>query len=178
MYNPDIHHRRSVRLKGYDYSQLGCYFVTICTYERMPLFGCIADGQMTLNEYGRIAEKELHITEKARANIEIDEHIIMPNHIHCIIKINFRCRGTMLVPEKEYDAIERFAKPTSNSIPTIIRGYKSAVTKQLRDKDVEGYCVWQKGYYEHIIRNEEEFQNIKEYIKNNPNNWKKDKLFL
>ena len=86
-YNPDIHHRKSIRLKGYDYSQSGLYFITICTYEGLNFLGKIENGEMILNEYGKIAEEEILKTAEIRKNIEIDGYCIMPNHIHMIIEI-------------------------------------------------------------------------------------------
>ena len=184
-YNPEIHHRRSTRIKGYDYSQAGLYFITLCTYKRICLFGEIINMKMVLNEYGRIAEEELIKTSKMRPNIKLEAFIIMPNHIHGIIEIKggrgtTHCdkgmtphvRGTMHRAHME----ERFGKPTSNTIPTIIRGYKSSVTKQINTmRKQHGVPVWQRNYYEHIIRNEKMHQQISEYIRNNPLQWADDK---
>ena len=115
-YNPDIHHRGSIRLKGYDYSQAGLYFITICTQNRKCIFGKIIDnakGTMIciLNEYGRIAEREWIKTLQMRPNIHLDVFVIMPNHIHGIIKINKigNCRGTM----------HRARMPTMYHAPTV-----------------------------------------------------------
>jgi len=86
-YNPNIHHRRSIRLKGYDYAQAGLYFITICCQDRACLFGEIQNGEMVLNEYGTIAHNEWIKTHEIRTNVELGEFVIMPNHIHGIIKI-------------------------------------------------------------------------------------------
>jgi len=178
-YNSDIHHRQSIRLKNYNYSQNGHYFITICTYNRENLFGEITDGKMILNGYGKIAEDELYNTEKMRKDVKIDTYVVMPNHIHVIIEINNRggyCRGTM---HRAPTMIEQFGKPTSNTIPTIIRGFKSAVTQQIKIKNNDySMIVWQRNYYEHIIRNEDELDRIREYIKNNPANWHTDENFV
>ncbi|MCD6184860.1 MAG: transposase [Deltaproteobacteria bacterium] len=204
-YNPDIHHRGSIRLKGYDYSQAGLYFITICTQNRKCIFGKIIDngkGTMIcfLNEYGRIAEREWIKTSEMRHSVHLDVFVIMPNHIHGIIQINKidDCRGTMrrarmpmmrctrmpMHPTIRKGTIhraptaEQFGKPTSNTIPTIIRGYKSSVTKQiniLRNKP--GVPVWQRNYYEHIIRDEKSYYKISEYIKTNPLKWPDDKYY-
>ena len=177
------HHRRSIRLKEYDYSQVGLYFITICTQKHLCLFGKIEEGKMILNEYGIIAEKELIKTSEMRPNIHLDEFIIMPNHIHGIIEITNR-RGTMRrAPSMHryptsYRApkVEQFGKPTSNTIPTIIRGYKSALTKQINIlRNQPGVPVWQRNYFEHIIRNEKEMNETREYIINNPLKWDLDK---
>ncbi len=92
-YNPHIHHRRSIRLKGYDYAQTGLYFVTICVQERACLFGEIENGEMKLNIYGQIAWQEWQATEKIRNNTALHEFIVMPNHIHGIIEILFQHKG-------------------------------------------------------------------------------------
>ncbi len=178
-YNPDIHHRRSIRLKGYDYSQAGLYFITICTQNRLCLFGEIVDDDggttiCALNEYGRIAEKEWIKTSKMRPNIRLDVFVIMPNHMHGIIEIADG-RGTM----HRAPTVEQFGKPTSNTIPTIIRGYKSSVTKQINIlRNQPGVPVWQRNYYEHIIRDEKSCYQIWEYVQTNPLKWQDDKYYV
>jgi hypothetical protein len=93
-YNPEIHNRRSTRLKGYDYSSPGWYFVTICTHNRVCLFGAISDGVMTLNKWGRIASDQWQKTESIRDNVSLDAFVIMPNHVHGIIRITDYHRNT------------------------------------------------------------------------------------
>jgi len=101
-YNPNIHHRRSIRLKGYDYAQAGFYFITICCQERACLFGEIQNGEMLLNEYGTIAHNEWIKTHEIRTNVELGEFVIMPNHIHGIIKImDIGGRGELHSPNNE-----------------------------------------------------------------------------
>jgi len=181
-YNPDIHHRRSIRLKGYDYSQAGLYFITICIQDRLCLFGEIKNEEMVLNKYGRIAEKEWIVTPEMRPNIHLDVFVIMPNHMHGIIEI-VDCKGTThraptdnRFTTHRAPTVEQFGKPTSNTIPTIIRGYKSAVTKQINIlQNQPGVPVWQRNYYEHIVRNEKSYLIISEYIMNNPFTWRDDK---
>ena len=180
--NPATHHRRSIRLKGYDYSQAGLYFITMCAQNRLCLFGKIVDdgrGTMicALNEYGRIAEKEWIKTPKMRPNIRLDVFVIMPNHIHGIIEINEIAdgRGTT----HRAPTVEQFGKPTANTIPTIIRGYKSSVTKQINIlRNQTGVRVWQRNYYEHIIRDEKSYFQIAEYIQTNPLKWQNDKYYV
>ena len=172
-YNPDIHHRRSIRLKGYDYSQAGLYFITICTKNREHLFGQIENGIMILNEFGEIANNEWSKTADIRDNVELLEYIIMPNHMHGIILLNDMDdrRGTA-----RRAPTMQFGKPIPRSLPTIIRAFKSAVTKQiniLRNKP--GMPVWQRNYYEHIIRNEKSYYRIAEYIIYNPLKWQDDR---
>ena len=179
-YGIDIHHRRSIRLKEYDYSQAGLYYITICTQKHLCLFGEIEKGEMILNKYGIIAEKKWLKTSEMRPNIHLDVFVIMPNHMHGIIEITNR-RGTMhraLTTTHRAPAVEQFAKPMSNTIPTIIRGYKSSITKQINVlRNQPGVPVWQRNYYEHIIRNEKYHYQISEYIQNNPLKWENDKYY-
>jgi len=142
--------RKNIRLKDYDYSSNGLYFITMCTKNRIQILGTIIDDNIALTKTGNIVKKYTNIIESKFDNIIIDEYIIMPNHIHIIIEI----------------------KETRNiTITRIIKQYKGCITKEL------GYSIWQKSYYEHIIRNEKEYYKIKEYIRNNIINWNKDKYF-
>jgi REP element-mobilizing transposase RayT len=214
-YDPKIHHRRSIRLQGYDYSQNGAYFITLCAQDRKPIFGKIVNGEMQLNQFGIIARDEWLKTSAMRKNIEIDEFMIMPNHLHGIIVINNADIGRGAMPraqdmaedtgtidlgkgtldkstgtlqraptEPATPTREQFGKPTSNTIPTIIRGYKAAVTKQINTIQIAAGVyniperIWQKNYYEHVIRNEASLNRIREYIMSNPLNWKEDDLHL
>jgi putative transposase len=187
-YNPEIHHRRSIRLKGYDYSQNGAYFITLCTQDRKSIFGNIVNGEMQLSPFGIIARDEWLKTSEMRKNIEMDEFVVMPNHFHGIIVIDdllgtgTEDLGTGTVHRAP--TIEQFGKPTSNTIPTIIRGYKSAVTKKINTFQINAGAynmperIWQKNYYEHVIRNEASLGRIREYILSNPLNWKQDDYYL
>ncbi len=167
-YNPDIHHRRSVRLKDYDYSSAGYYFVTICCFNRLPLFGEIKNGAMVLNDCGRIAHNEWLNTINKRENIQLNEFVIMPNHMHGIIHLteNFN---------KNTNNQTGFQSPSKN-LGAIVRGYKSAVSGQL--KEVLGHSAWQRNYHEHIIRNEQSYKQIAEYVVNNPILWKDDCFYM
>lgn len=285
-YNPDFHHRRSIRLKGYDYSLEGLYFITICCQNRICRFGTIENGKMVLNEYGIIAHNEWVNTPKIRPNVELGEFIIMPNHIHGIIAITDRppigrgelhsplldsiqthspifnsiqthspildsddiikgeCnsplpgvgntdeyqKGVCKTPQPGVGITGEYQKgeyqrgecnspqldvgntgeyymgeynrgecnspilgvcktplpyvgntgecnsplrSPSQTVGAIVRGYKSSVTKQL---GLLGFNekLWQRNYYEHIIRNDQSFQNITEYIITNPLKWDND----
>ncbi len=169
--NSKEHHRRSIRLKEYDYSQNGGYFITICTYGWKCIFGNISNGEMKLNKYGIIVRKEWLRASEIRLNLIIDEFVIMPNHLHGIIMIMDDGRGTL----QRAPPIEQFGKPVSNSIPTIVRLFKSATTKQINQiRQTPGLSVWQRNYYEHIIRNEDDLKQIREYIVNNLLKWELD----
>lgn len=171
-YNPDTHHRKSIRLKEYDYSQAGYYFITICTYNKQHLFGKIHDGTVILNECGEIVDDCLKNLSVHFPNIKVDYYCIMPNHIHVII-INDECRGTACRALSE-----SFGNPSKGSLPTIIRATKSAISKAINELiNTPGNTIWQRNYYEHIIRNEKELFEIRKYIELNPMNWNKDEYF-
>ena len=140
--------RKNIRLRYYDYSEEGLYFITICTKNREQLLGEITEAnQIKLTKVGTIVEKSIRNLERIYSNITIDEYVVMPNHIHIIIIIN----------EKNDLTISR-----------IINQYKGGITKKI------GYSIWQKLFYEHIIRNENEYYKIKQYIQSNIATWKED----
>lgn len=232
-----MHQRRSIRLKGYDYSQAGLYFITIYCHNNQCLFGNIIVGanrippitnhispmsncpndnhpKMVLNEYGQIAFNEWMKTPEIRNNVELGEFVIMPNHIHGVIRL--LGRGELHSPNNDElhssnnvlvnspnNAMDVFnmsqlngimgdsemmgnhqkkgecdspLRGPSNNIGAIVRGYKSAVTKQLNLLNT-GCAVWQRNYHEHIIRNEQSYQRITEYIINNSAKWLDDKFY-
>ena len=183
-YNPEIHHRRSIRLKGYDYTQPGAYFVTFCTYQRLHLFGEVVDGNMVLNDRGKIARDEWFKTAELRPYVKLyeDEFVIMPNHGHGIIWIEENVgalRGNAQL-QVEQERAERCSAPTKSVAPrslgAIVRAYKSAVTYAVNKlENQRGAVLWQRNYYEHIIRNNRELNNIARYIVNNPRNWQLDR---
>jgi REP element-mobilizing transposase RayT len=262
-YNPNIHHRKSIRLKGYDYAQEGLYFITLCCNRRSngkwisantankwhasyfknniySPFGYVDNRQMILNEIGQIAHNEWMKTPEIRNNVELGEFIVMPDHFHGIIKI--LRRGELHSPSfnsnelntsssnsnelnisssnsnelntsssnsnelntsssnsnelntsssnsnelnislnnsselHSEELLGEFNSPRrspSQTIGAIIRGYKSSVTKQLNNLGLsnKNEPLWQRNYYEHIIRDEEDYQRITQYIKNNPAKW-------
>ena len=166
------HHRRSIRLKHYDYSQADAYFITICTYKKQHLLGEIIDGIMNLNEFGEIVEKEWLKSAEIRKNIELDAYAIMPNHLHGIIII---CRGEPMARLTEnHSKYENEPKAISkpNTIGSIIGQFKSVVTKKLKNK--LSNWGWQRNYYEHIIRDEKDLERIRKYIEMNALNWQYD----
>ena len=166
------YHRRSIRLKGYDYTQRGIYFVTICTFNRQCLFGEILDGKMRLNEWGQIVLNEWERSAVIRPEIQLDKFVVMPNHVHGIIVLNDDGRGTA----RRAPTREQFGKPVAHSVPTIIRSFKSAVTKYINEiQHVPNAPIWQRNYYEHIIRDENEFNRVRQYIIDNPAQWENDR---
>lgn len=178
-YNPEVHHRRSIRLKGYDYTQPGAYFVTICTYQRMHAFGEVVDSKMILNNAGKIARDEWFKTTELRPYVKLyeDEFVTMPNHIHGIIWINHNVGA---LRRNAQSRAEQRSAPTETVAPgslgAIVRAYKSAVTYAVNNaQNQRGAVLWQRNYYEHIIRNDREINNIRWYIANNPLNWQWDR---
>jgi putative transposase len=181
--NPEKHHRRSIRLKNYDYSKEGYYFITICTHNRECLFGEIEMGKMKLNAIGDIVEftwKDLPNYNK----IILDYFIIMPNHIHGIIQINHSGVGAGSKPALQNagskPALERAdleSAPTKiQPLSEIIRQFKTFSTRRIKQKqNTIGVPIWQRNYYEHIIRNNNELNKIRQYIQENPYKWEEDK---
>ena len=180
IYNSQKHHRRSIRIPGYDYAQEGWYFITICTYQREKLFGEIINKNIKLNKYGKIVYDEWIKSSKIRHEIEINEFIIMPNHLHGIIKIigNNCGRGYRPVaPTNTYGVIIP-SGPYPKSIGSLIAGFKSSATKQINIiRQTPGSRIWQRNYWEHIIRDEKDLNRIRQYIINNPLKWPEDKYF-
>lgn len=178
-YNPQKHHRCSIRLKGYDYSQAGAYFITICTHERQFLFGRIVDGEMRLNDSGLFASAEWEQTPEIRKEIELDEWVVMPNHVHGIIVIvetDGTHRGVHHRDEKGAQGLAPLHRKP-RSLSSFVAGYKSSVTTRINElRGTIGAIIWQRGFYEHIIRDEQELERIRSYIINNPSQWQIDEL--
>lgn len=205
-YNPNIHHRRSIRLKGYDYSQAGLYFITICVQNRACLFGEIANKKMILNDAGKMIENEwLKLPERFN-NIELHEFVVMPNHFHAILEI---VRATLVVAQNDDTAQNgdnaqnddnaqngdnnqnggamkkgqpQGIAPTGKTVGDMVGAFQSIVTveyirgvKNLGWQPFNGK-LWQRNYWEHIIRNEQSYQTISDYIANNPAKWNDDKF--
>ncbi|MFA6522441.1 MAG: transposase [Patescibacteria group bacterium] len=178
-------HRRSIRLQGYDYSEDGAYFLTICTKDRECLFGAIEHGIIRLNQFGNIVHDELLKTLEIRSEIELDSLVIMPNHIHVITVIN-RGNDVFRTDDICFRRGDRPVAPTghrsgpkSQSIGSFVAGFKSAVTKRANViRGNTGGAVWQRNYYEHIVRDEKSLSNIRTYIMENPRKWEEDELFV
>jgi REP element-mobilizing transposase RayT len=166
-YNPDIHHRRSIRLQNYDYSQQGAYFVTICTLQRECLFGEIIEREIQLNDYGKIVLKWWNKLNQHFPKVETDAFVIMPNHIHGIVVIE-KSKGRTEVTETE--------NVRNAHLGQIIAYFKYQSTKQINGiRGLPGVRIWQRNYYEHIIRNEDVLNRAREYIIDNPASWDKDR---
>jgi len=195
-YNPSIHHRSNIRLKGYDYSQEGLYFITICIKNRKCLFRKIENREMILNDAGKMVENQWLILPQRFPNIKLHEYIVMPNHFHAILEIVGATlvvlQNDVVAPNNNDNDNSQKGQPqgcapteTTNkktlgdmvgafqSITTVdyIRGVKNNNWQTFDGK------LWQRNYWERIIRNEQSYQQISEYIISNPSNWTDDKFY-
>jgi REP element-mobilizing transposase RayT len=181
--------RKKIRLTEYDYSQNGAYFITLCSYNKECLFGEIKDEQMIMNDLGMIVFNEWLKSAAIRSEITLDDFVVMPNHFHGIavicrndtpIDLTRNCAGGQTGDRPVAHTKQQGAPksgPRRESIGALLSGFKSAVTKQVNAvRRTHGQPVWQRNYYEHIIRNEESLCKIKEYILSNPMNWHRDRL--
>lgn len=212
-YNSKIHHRTSIRLKGYDYAQAGLYFVTICCQHRTCFFGEIMNGEMILNAAGKMIEKWYDELENKFPDIKCQEMIVMPNHFHCIIEnigsvqvgADLRVRpNTHNQPNNilgepnnilgepnnildksnpilgEHNPI--MGEHIGSPLHRVVQWFKTMTTNEyIRNVKSNNWQrfdgkLWQRNYWEHIIRNEKSYHTISEYIKKNPQNWKNDTL--
>lgn len=165
----EVHKRQSIRLKDYDYAQAGGYFITICAWNRESIFGDIKDGKFFPNHLGEIVVEEWRKSPEIRQEITLDEFTLMPNHFHGIVMINRT--GNNNVGANGRSPLHMQSK----SIPSFVAGFKSVVTKRINTlRNTPGVPVWQRNYYDHIIRNDEELHQIREYITNNPLTWDED----
>ena len=205
-YNPNIHHRRSIRLKEYDYSQAGLYFVTICCQNRIHRFGKIENDEMILNEYGRIGYEEWLKLSERFTNFALDVFQIMPNHLHGIIMLTntvgagftpAQNTAPNAAPAPNADTQNEILiddigagvnpAPTNITVGNMVGAYKSLVANKCLDIFKLKWAnvnpipqmgkLWQRNYYEHIIRNEQSYHTISNYIINNPSKWNDDKFF-
>jgi putative transposase len=178
-YDPARHHRRSIRLKGYDYTQAGAYFITICTHGRECLFGEVVDGEMRLNTLGEIVHRTWSDLPNHVVRIVLDEFVVMPNHIHGIIMVGDQSVvGAGSVGAGSVGAGSEPAPTTTkrHGLPEIIRQFKTFSARRINEhRGTAGTPVWQRNYYEHIIRDEESLNRIREYIANNPLQWELDR---
>jgi REP element-mobilizing transposase RayT len=197
-FNPKIHHRHSIRLPGYDYSRSGAYFITIVTQGREFLFGEIQNGEMRLTQSGQIVQRAWHDLPNHYPHVSLGAFCIMPNHVHAIILLNDDFRGGSVgdytrrggsighapvpdvplpgnapLPEdsqtRPYNGINR------HPLSEIIRAFKSFSARRINIlRKTPGVSVWQRNFYEHIIRNNEDYNRIQFYIESNPLHWLED----
>lgn len=194
-YNLDVHHRHSIRLQEYDYSQNGAYFVTLCAFQLECLFGEItvpvgagskpalsnptlskpaqedAPAGMELNEFGRLLDFTWHDLPNHNRNICLDLFVIMPNHIHGIIVIENDRTGL-----ENRAGLDRAGLEPAPTLSEIVRQFKTFSSKRINQlRNNAGSPVWQRNYYERVIRNEQELDRTRNYVVNNPMKWALDK---
>jgi REP element-mobilizing transposase RayT len=174
----DRHHRRSVRLRHYDYSQAGAYFLTICSKGRQCLFGQVIDGEIVLSDIGQVVASEWERTAEIRKEVELDAWVVMPNHLHAVVIITqslIDIAAAKPPPHILSDASIRGMGSIKKSLSSLVQGFKSATTKPINVmRGTPRVPVWQRGLWEHVIRNEDDLKRIREYIANNPRRWLED----
>jgi len=166
---PD-NNRRSIRLREYDYAQPGSYFVTICTHNHKCLFGEVINTEMHLNKLGEIVAAEWRRTAEIRSEIVLDAFVVMPNHVHAVV----------FITEFQRDSAEGSLPRTlqgsgPRSLSALVAGFKAATTRRanaLRRRPIVPF--WQRNYYEHIVRNEQDLDRIRQYVTDNPARWSED----
>lgn len=169
VFDPAIHHRRSIRLCGHDYAGGGMYFVTICVEDHRPLFGAVVNGRMALNEAGRAAANCWRAIPNHFPRAALDEWVVMPDHVHGILRI--KCQGTVRHGGLACQA-PAFGRPISGALGTIIGAFKSATTREFRRTGLAYQArPWQRNYYDIIIRDDRALNNIRKYIRDNPAHW-------
>lgn len=177
-YDPARHHRRSIRLPGYDYTRTGAYFVTLVTQQRQCLFGDMVDGAVQLNACGDVALACWRDISRHFPRVRLDAMVVMPNHVHGILWIvdELNDGGAIIVGAQHAAPLP--AAPlqssgiVSGSLAAVVRSYKSAVTKHINAiRSAAGNPVWQRNYYEHVIRDESSLNRIRRYIDENPSRW-------
>ena len=196
-YDPERHHRRSIRLKSYDYTEAGAYFVTICTQDRACMFGEAVGGEMRFNTYGAAVLEVWQDLPNHYPNVVLDAFAVMPNHVHGIIVLTtgnapvgagFKPAPTEPTPTKPAPTEPTPTKPAptkpaptkpapiGHGLPEIIRAFKTFSARRINAlRKSPGLSVWQRNYYEHIIRNEESLNRIRQYILDNPLRWAMDR---
>jgi putative transposase len=183
-FNSEIHHRHSIRLPDYDYSQSGYYFVTLCAHGKECLFGDIENNNMVLNETGMLVKKKWYELPVHFPGIELYKMILMPNHLHGIIIITDRggggmTRGAMTAPLRKITPHANVGIPAQHGEKTLgrmIAWFKYESTKEI-NRIVSGnpnVKIWQRNFFDRIVRDDEELNRIRNYITTNPENWQED----
>jgi putative transposase len=173
--------RSSIRIKDFDYGNPGYYFVTICSYEKRCLFGRARQGLIELSDIGIMIQFLWENIGILNRHVELDEFVIMPNHLHGILRLSDQHRASnptegMAVP-CPYSSSRQINSTKPGSLQTIIRSFKGACTKGARFHHLADR-VWQRGYHEHIVRKEASLMKIRQYIRDNPTKWQRDELFV
>ncbi len=178
-YDPQKHHRRTIRAAEYDYTRPGAYFITICTHQREPLFGRVVHAEMERSPFGEIVHEEWLITAKLRPNVALDAFVVMPNHMHGILFILDDCEARCRATEPVAPTGLREQRLRAGSLGSIIGQFKSASAKRIkRARESIGVPVWQRNYHEHIIRSDRSLEPIRAYIEGNSARWAEDRYYV
>ena len=182
-YDPEKHHRRSIRLRGYNYSKPGTYFVTICTHEKRKLFGDIINGEMHLNESGKVAQWIWNAIPQYYPGIKLDQYVVMPNHLHGIL-INTGDKNHVKLSQsggnKRIDPMQLLPMPMSGPAPTlgqIIRRFKALTTYYIHAGGIDEFA-WQERFHDEVVLDASALEHIRRYIINNPARWIDDDLHI
>ena len=176
---PDAHHRGSMRLPGHDYSRPGPYFVTLCTCERACLFGDVVEGRMVPSVYGQVVEECLSTIPRKYGHVHVDAHVIMPNHLHCIVVIRPASDASAVGTIHESSLRGPLSREERRRmlVPKVVGYMKMNTAKRINIlRDSQGSRVWQRRYYDHIVRDRAEWKRIAHYISRNPASWQEDLL--
>ena len=168
-FNPEVHHRRSIRLRDYDYSSAGAYFVTVCTRNRECLLGEVVEGEMVPNDAGRWVQTAWDALPDRFAGLELGDFVVMPNHIHGIIVL---VGAGLALPQR--GAASRGAASSAPTLGEVVRAFKSISALKVNRALSRSGSFWQRNYYEHVIRDMGEWERIQAYIIANPANWADD----
>lgn len=170
----DKYRIESTRLRGWDYGTRGWYFVTICAFNRLNIFGEIIEDDVHLGTIGQIAESDLQTLAGHYSNVAIDAHVVMPNHVHAIVMIDGDHDFSPNPKPNLHSPQSAFVSPASGSLSAIVRSYKAGVTLKCRELGINQQ-VWQARFHDHLLRGDKVINAVREYIRNNPENWKEDK---
>ena len=187
--NPQNYRRNSIRLKGFDYSLPGAYSITVVTHQRECLFGEVVDGEMLVNQFGKIVERTWMDLPTHYPQVTLEAFVVMPNHVHGIVIINDLRGGSLLNGDlKVNNSMENGEslpdinqthpyKMMQHGLPEIVRAFKSFSARRINlISNTQGFAVWQRSFYDHIIRDDWDYRNIWEYIQINPQKWQEDDL--
>ena len=170
--------RRSIRLRGFDYASNAVYFVTLCSSDRRCLFGDVVDGLMILNPIGQLIEREWLNSALIRVELDLHSFVVMPNHLHGLLTVtpaeSDRSADDGKDALRASGACHAPLRREPRSLGSLVTGFKSATTRQFRLMTGETGSLWQRGFYEHVVRDERDFARIGGYIANNPANWALD----